>query len=152
MNDNPDKKLVKAAIVKARRDSMRASATGDSGSKDFNDRKAKILAQTIKEGKKYDKKRIEKEKEKKHKEGNAKAAAVRKLYTKLGYKGNPGDFDLDESFSEKKEKLKRALKAGVKDKWKAKLALMATPGPFGEIAALGMTARAAYKAYKAQTD
>jgi len=49
MNDNPDKKLVKAAIVKARRDSMRASATGDSGSKDFNDRKAKILAQTIKE-------------------------------------------------------------------------------------------------------
>ena len=46
--------------------------------------------------KKNDQKRIAKEIKKKQKASNAKVAAIRVLYKKLGYKGNPGDYDLDE--------------------------------------------------------
>lgn len=56
----------------------------------------KTFRQYVTEQKNRDEKRIKKETEKRHKEGNARASAFRKLYDKLGYKGNPGDHDLDE--------------------------------------------------------
>jgi len=99
------------------------------------------------EGKKYDQKRIEKEKEKKHKAGNAKAAAMRKLYAKLGYKGNPGEFDLDEGVI---GDVGRAAKEGLKDKvaWGMIAAPIPGSAPLG-IAKMAATAVKAYRNKKA---
>jgi hypothetical protein len=99
------------------------------------------------EGKKYDQKRIDKEKEKKHKSGNAKAAAMRKLYAKLGYKGNPGDFDLDEGVI---GDIGRAAKEGIKDKVAWGMIAAPVPGsaPLG-IAKMAATAVKAYRNKKA---
>jgi hypothetical protein len=107
----------------------------------------KTFKQFVSEGKKYDQKRLNKEIEKRHKKGNTKAAAMRKLYDKLGYKGNPGDFDLDEGVL---SDVGKAAKAGLKDKvaWGMIAAPIPGSAPLG-IAKMAATAVKAYKNKKA---
>ena len=89
---------------------------GDSGDEEFNNRKQEALksfnsfvkeayasgkasiqvVDSPKKQRKIEQKRIKKTIKKRNETGNYRAAAMRKLYDKLGYKGNPGDHDLDE--------------------------------------------------------